>query len=27
MVEFANRRQEGKFKVKYHHQGPRVICE
>jgi hypothetical protein len=26
-IEFANDREEGKFKVKYHHTGPRMICE
>jgi hypothetical protein len=26
-VEFPNGRQEGRFKVKYHHEGPRMICE
>jgi hypothetical protein len=26
-VEFANQHEEGRFKVKYHHTGPRMICE
>jgi hypothetical protein len=26
-VRFASERQEGKFNVKYHHTGPRMICE
>jgi len=26
-VQFAGEHQEGKFKVKYHHTGPRMICE
>jgi hypothetical protein len=26
-VQFENERQEGKFNVKYHHIGPRMICE
>jgi hypothetical protein len=26
-AEFANKRQEGKFDVKYHHIGPKFICE
>jgi hypothetical protein len=26
-VEFANGREQGKFKVKYRHNGPRIICE
>jgi hypothetical protein len=26
-VDFANEREQGKFRVKYHHNGPRIICE
>jgi hypothetical protein len=26
-VEFANEHEQGKFKAKYRHSGPRIICE